>query len=48
LTELESRSLYQYIKSLGDPGAQAPADLPAGAKITTPYNVFAPPQPPQS
>ena len=48
LTELESRSLYQYIKSLGDPGEQAPADLQPGAKITTPYNVFAPPQPPQS
>lgn len=29
LTELESRSLYQYIKSLpGDPGPQAPADIP--------------------
>jgi len=48
LTELESRSLYQYIKSLGDPGDPAPADLPPGAKITTPYNTFAPPQPPQS
>ena len=29
LTELESRSLYEYIKSLpGDPGVEAPADLP--------------------
>lgn len=48
LTELESRSLYLYIKSLGDPGDPAPADLPPGAKITTPYSVFAPPNPPQS
>jgi hypothetical protein len=37
-----------YIKSLGEPGDQAPADLPPNAKITTPYNVFAPPQPPQN
>jgi mono/diheme cytochrome c family protein len=29
LTEVESRSLFQYIKSLpGDPGVQAPADIP--------------------
>jgi mono/diheme cytochrome c family protein len=29
LTEVESRSLFQYIKSLpGDPGEQAPADIP--------------------
>lgn len=29
LSEVESRSLYQYIKSLpGDPGAQAPDDIP--------------------
>jgi mono/diheme cytochrome c family protein len=29
LTEVESRSLFQYIKSLpGDPGEQAPADVP--------------------
>ncbi len=27
-TEAESRSLYQYIKSLGEPGEQAPADIP--------------------
>jgi len=48
LTEVESRSLYEYIKSLGDPGEQSPTDLPPGAKITTPYSVFAPPLPPQS
>jgi len=29
LAEVESRSLFQYIKSLpGDPGEQAPADIP--------------------
>ena len=48
LTEVESRSLYEYIKSLGDPGEQSPTDLPPGAKITTPYSIFAPPLPPQS
>jgi len=42
-TEAESRSLYQYIKSLGEPGDPAPANLPPGETPKTPYLVFAPP-----
>lgn len=43
MSETETRSLYQYIKSLGEPGAPAPKDLPPGTAPTTPYIVFAPP-----
>jgi mono/diheme cytochrome c family protein len=37
LDEAEMRSLYQYIKSLGDVGAALPDDVPPGGKVTTPY-----------
>jgi len=47
MSELETRSLYLYIKSLGEAGPQAPDDVPPGGTIKTPYIVFAPPQPPQ-
>ena len=47
LTEAESRSLYQYIKSLGDPGEPAPERVPPGQTPKTPYIVFAPPVMPQ-
>jgi mono/diheme cytochrome c family protein len=43
LTEAEMRSLYQYIKSLGDPGDPAPTDVPPGQKPTTPFVTMAPP-----
>lgn len=46
-TEGESRSLYQYIKSLGEPGDPAPERLPPGAEPKTPYIVFAPPSMPK-
>ena len=36
-TEAEMRSLYQYIKSLGDVGGPVPDDVPPGGKVTTPY-----------
>jgi mono/diheme cytochrome c family protein len=36
-TEAEARSLYQYIKSLGEPGDPVPDDVPPGGKVTTPY-----------
>lgn len=36
-TEAEMRSLYQYIKSLGDPGEPTPENVPPGAPVTTPY-----------
>ena len=44
LDESDVRSLYQYIKSLGDPGDPMPEALPPGAKPATPFVVMAPPQ----
>jgi hypothetical protein len=41
--EADTRSLYQYIKSLGDVGVPAPEFVPPGGTPTTPYVVFAPP-----
>ena len=40
------RSLYLYIRSLGEPGRQAPAFVPPGARVTFPYVVLDPPQMP--
>ncbi|HVY50630.1 MAG TPA: c-type cytochrome [Devosia sp.] len=37
LNEAEMRSLYQYIKSLGEVGGPVPDDVPPGGKVTTPY-----------
>ncbi|WP_417308502.1 c-type cytochrome [Devosia sp.] len=45
-TEAEMRSLYMYIKSLGEPGDPTPESVPPGEMPTTPYIVFAPPQMP--
>jgi mono/diheme cytochrome c family protein len=42
-TEEESRSLHQYIASLGDPGDPAPKNVPPGGTPQTPFIVFAPP-----
>jgi mono/diheme cytochrome c family protein len=42
-TEVENRSLYQYIVSLGEPGDPAPKMVPPGGTPETPYIVFAPP-----
>lgn len=47
-TEAEARSLYQYIKSLGDPGDAAPEALPPGEAPKTPFVVMAPPNMPAS
>jgi mono/diheme cytochrome c family protein len=41
--ESDTRSLYRFIKSLGDPGKPTPKDLPPGQEPTTPYTVDAPP-----
>jgi len=46
IPESDIRSLYRYIKSLGEPGEQAPTALPAGAAPRTPFIVLAPPQMP--
>jgi mono/diheme cytochrome c family protein len=43
LTDDELRSFYQYVKSLGEPGAPAPDFVPPGGKPTSPFIVFAPP-----
>jgi mono/diheme cytochrome c family protein len=45
-TDAEARSFYQYVKSLGEPGAPAPAYVAPGSAPKTPYIVFAPPQKP--
>lgn len=46
IPENDVRSLYRYIKSLGEPGEQAPTALPAGTASRTPFVVLAPPQMP--
>jgi mono/diheme cytochrome c family protein len=46
MPEADMRSLYRYIKSLGDPGEQVPPALAAGEQPRTPYIVLAPPQSP--
>jgi mono/diheme cytochrome c family protein len=38
--EDDLRSLYRFIRSLGDPGKPAPAYLPPGQEPTTPYAQF--------
>jgi hypothetical protein len=42
LEEKDVRSLYQYIKSLGDPGDPVPAAAAPGDTPKTPYIVFVP------
>jgi len=46
IPEDDLRSLYLYIKSLGDPGEQAPTSVPPGDTPRTPYVVLASPQMP--
>ena len=46
MPEADLRSLYRYIKSLGDPGEPAPVSLPPGQEPKTPYVVLVPPQMP--
>lgn len=48
LDEVQMRSLYKYIGSLGSPGNPAPADVPPGKEPETPYVVYAPPTLPKS
>ena len=45
--ESDIRSLYQYIKSLGDPGEPAPSTVPPGDEPKTPYIMFEPPTMPK-
>jgi len=43
MDESDIRSLYQYIVSLGEPGAAVPEYVPPGQEPKTPYIVIAPP-----
>ena len=43
MDESDLRSLYLYIKSLGDPGPAMPDYVPPGQEPKTPYYVAAPP-----
>jgi mono/diheme cytochrome c family protein len=47
MDESDLRSLYLYIKSLGDPGDPMPDYLPPGQEPKTPYYVAAPPMMPK-
>ena len=47
MDESDIRSLYRYIKSLGDPGAQVPEAVAPGEQPKTPYVVVAPPMMPK-
>jgi mono/diheme cytochrome c family protein len=42
MTQDDLRAIYAYVRSLGDPGAAAPAYVAPGGKVTTPYFVFVP------
>ena len=46
MTDNELKSIYQYVKSLGEPGAPAPEYVKPGEAPKTPFIVFAPPQMP--
>lgn len=46
MTEDDLRSLYRYVRSLGDPGELGPAFVQPGNRVNTPFIVLAPPQPP--
>lgn len=47
MPDSDLRSLYRYLKSLGDPGEQAPTMVPAGEEPRTPFIVLAPPRMPK-
>jgi hypothetical protein len=47
MDESDLRSLYLYIKALGDPGDPAPDYVPPGQEPKTPYTVAAPPTMPK-
>jgi len=42
MTQEDLKAIYAYVRSLGDPGAPAPAYVAPGGKVTTPYFVFVP------
>lgn len=46
MNDNELRSIYQYVKSLGEPGMATPDYVKPGETPKTPFIVFAPPQMP--
>lgn len=47
MTDADLRALHRYVRSLGEPGAPAPAYVAPGEEPRTPYIVFVP-QPPKT
>ncbi|MGE3569520.1 MAG: c-type cytochrome [Burkholderiales bacterium] len=47
MTDADLRAIHRYVRSLGEPGAPAPAYVPPGEEPATPYIVFVP-QPPKT
>ena len=47
MRENDRRAIYRYIRSLGEPGAPAPANLPPGQEPVTPWIDFVPRNIPQ-
>jgi len=48
MTDADLRAIYRFVKSLGPAGKPAPAFVPPGGTVTTPFVVFAPPQAPSA
>ena len=42
MTDDDLKAVYAYVRSLGEPGVAAPAYVPPGGKVETPYFVFVP------
>jgi hypothetical protein len=47
MDESDMRSLYLYVKSLGEPGKEAPAHRYPEEEATTPFVILVPPHPPE-
>jgi len=45
MTDADLRAIHRYVRSLGEPGAPAPAYVPPGEEPRTPYIVFVPQAP---
>lgn len=45
MTDADLRAIHRYVRSLGEPGAPAPAYVPPGEEPRTPYFVFVPQMP---
>ncbi len=46
MSDDDKKSLYLYIRSLGEAGSRAPAFVPPGQRVSTPYITLAPPNAP--